>query len=149
MPDVDGDVEAGATIVNVSWAGTGVFLGGAIAAALAPDLFRLPFAVLSVLLFVVGCAAFLGAFVRAVQRSRREEIAIGGVYFLSGSAPRVVRQRLLLSFGLEVLAAVVAAGVRPYTAVAFGVLAPVFGLGLAGLWGARHGDFPAREPGPR
>jgi hypothetical protein len=103
--------------------------------------------VLSVLLFLVGCGAFLGAFVRAVQRSRNEEIAIGGVYFLSGSAPRVVRSRLLLSFAAEVVAAVVAAGVRPYTAVAFGVLAPVYGLGLAGLWGARYGEFPPRARG--
>jgi hypothetical protein len=29
--------------------------------------------------------------------------------------------------------------------VAFGILVPIFGLGLAGLWGARHGVFEARS----
>jgi hypothetical protein len=28
--------------------------------------------------------------------------------------------------------------------MAFGFLVPVFGLGLAGLWGARYGTFAAR-----
>jgi hypothetical protein len=34
--------------------------------------------------------------------------------------------------------------VQPYTVVAFGVLAPMLGLALMGLWGARFGTFPAR-----
>jgi hypothetical protein len=38
----------------------------------------------------------------------------------------------------------VAAGLRPYTAVAFGVLVPMFGLGLTGLWAVRSGTFPPR-----
>jgi hypothetical protein len=33
---------------------------------------------------------------------------------------------------------------RPYTEVAFGILAPMFGLGLMGVWGGRYGDFPER-----
>ena len=40
--------------------------------------------------------------------------------------------------------AVVAAATRPFTSVAFAVLAPLWGLGLAGLWAARYGTFPAR-----
>jgi hypothetical protein len=34
--------------------------------------------------------------------------------------------------------------VRPYTEVAFGILAPMFGLGLMAMWGGRHGVFAAR-----
>ena len=45
---------------------------------------------------------------------------------------------------------VAAAAIRPFTTLAFGVLAPVFGLGLQCLWAARHGDsrpgLPARRP---
>ena len=33
----------------------------------------------------------------------------------------------------------------PYTEVAFGVLAPMFGLGLMAMWGGRYGSFPARR----
>ena len=44
-----------------------------------------------------------------------------------------------------VVAAGAAAAVRPYTAVAFTVLAPMFGLGMMALWGARHGRFPERQ----
>ena len=40
--------------------------------------------------------------------------------------------------------AVAAAAVKPFTSVAFAVLAPMWGLGLAGLWAAKYGSFPAR-----
>ena len=41
---------------------------------------------------------------------------------------------------------VAAASIRPFTEVAFGILAPMFGLGLMALWGGRHGTFPPRPP---
>ena len=41
---------------------------------------------------------------------------------------------------------VAAASIRPYTEVAFGILAPMFGLGLMGVWGGRYGEFPPRPP---
>ncbi|MGH9282335.1 MAG: hypothetical protein ACRD0S_05305, partial [Acidimicrobiales bacterium] len=44
--------------------------------------------------------------------------------------------------------ALVAAGVRPNSSLAFGVLAPLWGQGLAALWAARHGTFPPRTPPP-
>ena len=37
------------------------------------------------------------------------------------------------------------AGVRTFTVLAYGVLVPVYGLALCGLWGARHGWFPDRD----
>ena len=40
--------------------------------------------------------------------------------------------------------AATAAALRPFTSVAFAVLAPMWGLGLAGQWGARHGHFAPR-----
>src|SRR5581483_8218546 len=42
-------------------------------------------------------------------------------------------------------------GTGAYTAIAilaFGFLLPVYGLGLCGLWGARHGTFADRPPPP-
>ena len=122
-----------------------VFLVAAVAATLAPDALGGPFAVLSCALFVVGCVTFLMAYALAVSRSRHEALGIGGIYFLDRRARRrCVRFRLLAALGVQVAVAVAAASVRPFTAAAFGVLAPMFGLGLAGLWGSRYGMFPAR-----
>jgi hypothetical protein len=44
----------------------------------------------------------------------------------------------------QVVVAVATAAARPFTTLAFGVLVPVFGVGLNGLWAARHGRFPPR-----
>jgi hypothetical protein len=135
----------GSGLVTLSWAGTGTFVAVATIATLLPDEAARPAAVVDGVLFVVGVIAFLWAYGVAVARSRTDAIGIGGLFFLSGSAPKVVQVRLLSAFAVQVVMAIVSASIRPYTAVAFGILVPMFGLGLAGLWGARHGQFPARE----
>jgi hypothetical protein len=43
-----------------------------------------------------------------------------------------------------VAVSVAGASVRPFTTLAFGTLAPMLGIGINGLWAARHGRFPAR-----
>jgi len=95
-------------------------------------------------LFALGCIAFLWAFAVALDRSRNERIGIGGLYFLTGCAPATVRRRMMSLLGLQVMIAVAAALWAPYTAVAASVLVPVYGIGLAGLWGAHHGRFGDR-----
>ncbi|MGH9185543.1 MAG: hypothetical protein ACRD0U_06995 [Acidimicrobiales bacterium] len=147
--DDEADPIPGTTLINLCWAGTGVFLALAVVAILAPGIFGVIFAGLSFVLFIGGCVAFLWAYAKAVGRSRTEELGIGGIYFLAGSAPRVVRFRLMLALGLLVVGAVAAAGIRPFTSVAFGTLAPMWGLGLSGLWGARYGEFPPRATSPQ
>lgn len=134
----------GAGIVTSSFVGTGAFALVAGAGVLAPGL-EVVTAVVSGVLFAVGCAVFLCAYALAVSRSRTEAIGIGGLYFLTGdSAPASVRRRLMVALVAQVVLALVAASLRPYTPMAFGILVPVFGLGLTGLWGARHGRFAAR-----
>jgi hypothetical protein len=137
----------GGTIVNLDWAGTGAFVAAAAAGVAAPDTFGTLLAALSCVLFAAGCVAFLWAYGVAVRRSRTDDVSIGGVFFLSGSAPAVVRRRLLIPLAVQVVAAIAAASVRPYTVVAFGILTPVFGLGMTGLWGARYGEFAERDAG--
>ncbi|MDE0928413.1 MAG: hypothetical protein OSA06_06605 [Acidimicrobiales bacterium] len=95
-------------------------------------------------LFLAGCVTFLLAFFRAVGRSRTENIGVGGLYFLAGCAPQVVRRQLMGALSIQVMVAFTAASFRPFTTVASTVLVPVFGLGLAGLWGSRHGNFGPR-----
>ena len=53
---------------------------------------------------------------------------------------------MMAALALEVVVAVATASVRPFTASAFGILVPVYALGLSGAWGARHGTFPPRPP---
>jgi hypothetical protein len=101
--------------------------------------------VVSLALFALGMAVFFVAYVKAIARSRYEAIGMGGLFFLAGSAPRPAQLVLLGSLAVEVVVGLVAASVRIYTPVAFALLVPMYGLGLAGLWGANHGTFPPRE----
>jgi len=98
-------------------------------------------------LFVLGCIGFLWAFATAVDRSRTEAIGIDGLFFLQRSAPRPVQVRLMGAFAVQVVVALTTAAFRPFTSQAFAVLAPMFGLGVMGLWGARFGTFEPRSAG--
>lgn len=142
----DDDPHEGQAIVNVSFAGTGALFVAAVAGAASPDTFGGLTAAVSGVLFAIGVVAFLWGYATGVVRSRDEQVTLGGLFFLSGTAPAVVRFRLRAAFGAQVVIAVLAAALRPYTSVAFVVLAPLFGLGLLAMWGARYGTFAAKEP---
>lgn len=131
--------------IRLSLIGTAVFLVAGVHATIdleRPHLFVL----VSLLEFVVGTMVFAYAFWRGIDRSRTEAIGIGGLFFASGSAPKRVQMLLVGSFAVQCIAAIVFASIRLYTAVAFGVLSPMWSLGLTGLWCALHGTFPQREP---
>jgi hypothetical protein len=130
----------------VAWA-TGIFVVASALAAAWPDTF-LPLSVpLDLVLFAVGCAAFLWAYVLAIGRSRYEAVTMGGLFFLSDDvAPPDVTRLLRGALGVQVVVAVAVASVRPFTALAFSVLVPMLGLGLMALWAARHGRFPPKPP---
>lgn len=103
-------------------------------------------AVTSGVLFVVGCGVFLAAYARAVQRSRTDAIGIGGLYFLAGAtATTTVKRSMNTLLAVQCIVGLAGALARPYSALAFGVLVPVFGLGMNGLWAARHGVFGSRS----
>lgn len=146
MPTAPGASAApGRAIVSASWLGTALFVVAATAAAADPDRLGAAFAVLAVGYLVVGIVLFLVTLAVAASRSRTDAIGIGGLFFLQGSAPRSVQVQLMTSFAIEVVVAFVVASVRIYTPLAFGLLVPMYGLGLAGLWGARHGTFGPRS----
>jgi K+-sensing histidine kinase KdpD len=140
---------AGDGIVALDFVGTGVFVAVATLATILPDEVARAAAVVDVVLFGVGVVAFLGAYAIAVSRSRTDAVSVAGVYFLADDvAPRPTRIRFRLALAIQVVVAIVTASVRPYTSVAFGVLVPMFGLGLMGLWGAKHGRFAPRDETP-
>jgi hypothetical protein len=77
--------------------------------------------------------------------------AIGVVGFLWG--PRPVRQVMSWCLGAQVVVGLTGAIVRnstdgkPGSTLAFGVLVGMCGLGLNGMWAAKHGYFaPRRRP---
>lgn len=145
--DLPPDAAPGARLVRLSWAGTAVFAVAAVAAVVV-DGMRPVAAGVSIALFMAGVVAFLWAYGIAIGRSRTDAIGIGGLYFLAGdTAPREIRRHLLASLATQTAVAIGAAAARPYTSLAFGVLVPMFGLGVAGLWGARHGSFAPRTDG--
>lgn len=149
----DGPAVPGRGLIRLSWAGTAVFTVAAVATTVRPTAVQVPFMVVCVALFLVGTGAFGLAYLRAVGRSRHEAIGMGGLFFLAGCAPGPVRRALLGSFAAELVVAVVSASAGLVTVpaeadnvLAFGVLTPLYGLGLAGVWAARHGWFPPRAP---
>ncbi len=135
-------------IVRASWWGTGVFGVVSVAAAAAPSTFSTFAVVVDLVLFLAGCVLFGVSFFRAVGRSRTDAIGIGGLYFLAGgTAPAPIRKALLGALAVEVVVALGTAFARPYTNLAAGVLVPVYGLGLCGLWASTHGTFGPRVSG--
>ena len=103
-PAPPGWERAGAWIVRASVVGTAVFTVASAAGAADPDLFRYVAATVSLVLFVLGMAAFAWSYAVAVGRSRTDEIGIGGLYFLAGTtAPASVRRRLMGLFAIEVV----------------------------------------------
>lgn len=139
--------QVGTRLVRASLAGTVLFTVTAVVAVFV-DSARGVAAVVALGLFFLGILAFFAAYFRAVLRSRSEVLGVGGIYFLSGSAPRNVRVILLGSIAVQVVVGIVTASVtasiRPFTPLAFGLLVPMYGLGVAGLWGAFHGKYPER-----
>jgi nitrogen fixation-related uncharacterized protein len=140
------DEGAGEGLVRANVWATLVFAVVSVAAAVVPDPLEYVAVPVDVVLFVAGCSAFLWAYAVAVGRSRYDDLTMAGVFFLSDRvAPARVTRAFRVLLAAQVVVAVATAAARPYTALAFGVLVPVLGLGLMALWGARHGAFPAKR----
>ena len=100
------------------------------AAAAVPDPLEFVAVPLDLVLFAVGCVAFLLAYAVAIGRSRYEDLTMAGVFFLADrAAPARVARSLRVVLAVQVVVAVATAAVRPFTALAFGVLVPVLGSG--------------------
>ena len=136
----------GTGLIRLSWWGTAVFTVTAFAAAVGSDWLRWPAVIVALVLFAAGIVTMLWAFAAAVERSRVDAIGVGGLYFGMGSAPRPVRLHLLGALTIQVAVGITTASMRPFTSLAFGTLVPIFGIGLMGLWSARHGEFEPTDP---
>jgi hypothetical protein len=148
---------SGSRLIRANAIGTGVFVIAAFSGAARAGLARSVAAIVAALLFMLGCAAFLWAVWLAIQRSRTDNVGMGGLFFLVGGvAPGQVRRPMTALLAVQVVVGIVAAAatarVKPFTPLAFGVLVPMYGMGLSGLWAARFGRFgprvDARPRGP-
>lgn len=115
------------------------------------DATRVVVVAVSLGLFAIGVATFLLGFFAAVQRSRTDEIAVSQLFFLAGGvAPKSVKRPMLAALATQVVVGVACAIARPSTdgksgsVLAFGVLVPMLGLGLNGLWASKNAEFATR-----
>jgi uncharacterized membrane protein len=145
--------DGGDIIVRVNVVGTMAFtITSIVAAALFTSGPQWIGAITAMTLFVVGIVAFLWSFWNAVQRSRAEQVAVTQLYMLAGGvAPSPVRRLMLSLLAIQIVVGLATALARPNsadgspgTSLALGVLVPMFGLGLNGLWAAFHGSYRAR-----
>jgi hypothetical protein len=131
----------GGAIVWSSWAADGVFVVSAVPAAIGVDAFDDLAVGVALVLFALSIPVWVYAFARAIARTTRgDDIVVASLFFLQGSAPRRVQVHLLAALGVSIVVAAATGAANP-----FGVLVPMLPLGLAGLWGARHGTYPPRR----
>lgn len=143
----------GVSIIRVNALLTALFLATAVLAAIFFDQPWKAIAVaVSLFTFTVGVVAFLWGYWTAVQRSREDNISVAALYFLiDGCAPQSVARRMNGLLAVQVIGGLATALARPSTGadrgstLAFGILVPMMGLGLNGLWGAYHGTFSPRK----
>jgi len=131
----------GKRIVVASWSTLALFTIVTGVDALGVHVMNTPATLTSVVLFLAALPIWIYAFGLVLVRSTRgDEIGVGSWVFLAPSAPKDVRRNLLGATGLCVVVAFATAWRNP-----FSVLVPMLQLGLAALWGARHGVYPPRR----
>ncbi len=99
-----------------------------------------------VVVFLAGGALFTWAFLIAADRSRMEDVSVVGAFFLGDGAVDTPDRRW--AYGLLAAQSVIglaAASADPYTAMAFGILVPMFGIGTMAFLGSAHGAFRVRK----
>lgn len=151
-------------LVRANLVGTAVFLVAlAIAIPFRADRpGQVVIAVVSLVLFAIGIATSLWAYTNALERSRVEEVGVANLFLLTGdTAPKPIKRAMSLALAVQVVAALVGASVgvaglqqSQLNALAFGVLVPMFGIGMNGAWAARYGSYgprvtPAAKPSNR
>ena len=158
MSTTPGSPYRGRLIVRLNLVGTVLFgLSSAWAAIVFDGVAKAQGVVVDLFLFAIGVVAFLWGYFAAVQRSRVEQMAVAELYLLMGPAiPSRVKVLMNSLLVLQIALALATALTRLTTpaddggstngsTLAFGVLVPLLGLGLNGLWAASHGMFPPRR----
>lgn len=141
-------------LVRGNLVGTAVFLLALmIAVPFKGDRFaQVTIGVVSLVLFAIGIATSLWAYTSALERSRVEEVGVANLYLLTGAtAPQAIKRAMVGALVVQIVAALTGAIVgvaglqeNDVNALAFGVLVPMFGIGMNGAWAARYGSYGPR-----
>lgn len=111
--------------------------------------------VVSLALFAAGVALSLWAYARALELSRVRNVGVANLFLLTGeTAPKPVKRWMSAALAVQVVAAIAGASVgmaglekSQLNPLAFGVLVPMFGIGMNGAWAAMYGSYgPRVEP---
>ena len=145
----------GASVVRVNEVLTGLFVVTAVLAVVAfSNPWKVIAATVALSCFSIGVVVFLWGYWTAVQRSRYHNIAVAWMYFRTDKcAPKGLARRMNALLAVQVVVSIATALLRsttdgkPGSTLAFGILVPVLGLGLNGLWAALHGEFSPRNQG--
>lgn len=95
--------------------------------------------------FAIGAVLFTWAFFIAAGRSRSEELTVAGAFFLAGSVEAPVRRWAFGALLAQTVVGIAGASADPYTTMAFGILVPMYGLGVIAFLGSAHGAFRLRK----
>jgi hypothetical protein len=131
----------GGRIIAASWIGNAFFAATAIPAAVGVEAFDAAAIGVALGLFAISLGVWCWAFGIALARTTRgDDVVVGSMFLLQGAVPSRVRLHLFGALGVCLAVTAATAAAEP-----FGVLVPMLPLGLAGLWGARHGTYPPRR----
>jgi hypothetical protein len=149
---------AGTRVVRVDVIGTALFVVVVALGLVVRDVrgVQIAMAAVSMILFAIGAAVGLVAYVRALERSRIDEIGVANLFLLTGTtAPGSVKTTMSAALAVQVVVGLAGAIVgavglsgNEVNTLAFGILVPMFGIGLNGLWAVRCGRFSPRLDKP-
>lgn len=140
-------------LVRINMVLTGLFVALTVIAVVvfSPEV-RAAVAIFDLALFALGVATFIWGYFSAVQRSRFDEISVAGLFLLldkvaDRSTTLIMNTALAVQTIVGLMGAIVRGSTdgRPGSTLAFGVLVPLLGLGLNGMWASKHGVFAARN----
>ena len=134
----------GKSLLRLAWQSTLLLAVVAAFGLMAPESSRLFVVTASLTMFVLGLFLFVFGLMYGLRRSRVETVTVSGLFLLQNSAPRSIQRQFAWSTIAQLVVAFTAAALKPYTDIAFVILAPMLPVGSAALWSAQHGFFPER-----
>jgi hypothetical protein len=150
MAGMDEPVDA--VLVTADVVGTALIVAAGVLGAVSGSLAKWFVVPVSGLTGAIGLVLFAVSYFRAVGRSREHEISVSQLYGVAGEvAPPAVKRRLQWSLWAQVIVAIVVMVVgfsrtkpNQFNWAACIIAAPLYGLGINGLWVATHGSFGPR-----
>ena len=134
----------GRSLLRLAWQSTLLLAVVAAFGLMAPESSHLFVVTASLTMFVLGLFLFVFGLMYGLRRSRVETVTVTGLFLLQNSAPRSIQRQFAWSTIAQLVVAFTAAALKPYTDIAFVILAPMLPVGSAALWSAQHGFFPER-----